>query len=161
MRRRRPLSRFSGDVVGDGAGVGVLRLPPVWSLARWSAALLLRPPTVRITQDPIIRAQRLPTAILLIRPLPTAILRRSPALPAAIPSRRPALPVNPLETLWPTACSATGHIIRKPEPILGPTANVILAPERQRGERDNQSDGYVPLAFSALCHVRWERYFLG
>ena len=50
---------------------------------------------------------------------------------AAIPSRRPALPVDPLETLWPTACSATGHIIRKPEPILGPTANVILAPERR------------------------------
>ena len=56
-------------------------------------------------------------------PARLAILRRR----LAMPPYRPALP---LETQWPTASSVIGHITRKPEPISGPTANVITAPER-------------------------------
>jgi len=85
--------------------------------ARWSAVRSLRPITA---QDPIIRARRLRT---------TAILRRR----LAIPRQRLAMPCRPalpLEIQWPTASSVIGHITRKPEPISGPTANVITAPER-------------------------------
>jgi len=98
--------------------------------ARWSAVRSLRPitATARITtQDPIIQARRLRTTAILRRRLTIlrrrlAILRQRLAMPC-----RPALP---LETQWPTASSVIGHITRKPEPISGPTANVITAPER-------------------------------
>ena len=84
--------------------------------------------TARITtQDPIIQARRLRTTAILRRHL--AILRRRLAIlrqRLAMPCR----PALPLETQWPTASSVIGHITRKPEPISGPTANVITAPER-------------------------------
>jgi hypothetical protein len=53
------------------------------------------------------------------------------ATPGYPPPSRPALP---LETQWRTARSGTGLITRKPEPISGPTANVITAPERSLRE---------------------------
>ena len=42
----------------------------------------------------------------------------------------PYRPALSLDTQWATARSVTGHITRKPGPILETTANVITAPER-------------------------------
>ena len=69
----------------------------------------------------------------------------SPPPQAAIPRRRPVLPLNLLETLWPTACSAIGQTIRKPERIWEPTANVIPAPERREASAAIQLAGGASL----------------
>ena len=147
---------------GWGWGAPVAAGVVAGALCRWGCSLRPTTATARIIQDLIIRARRLRiTAIL--RRYPTlgirrrhlamprlAVLRRHPVVPRlailrrrrimprlAILRRRramPSRPALPLETQWHTARSGTGLITRKPEPISGPTANVITAPERSLRE---------------------------
>jgi hypothetical protein len=134
---RRPSSRrFSGEV----AGVGALRLQRVWSPALWSvgarcALLRLRP----VLSRTLLSGPGACVLRLILRRYPTlGIRRRHLAMPRlAILRRRramPSRPALPLETQWRIARSGTGLITRKPEPISGPTANVITAPERSLRE---------------------------
>jgi hypothetical protein len=93
----------------------------------------------------------MPTAAAPRLHLSLAILRRHLVMPhLAILRRRRAMPCRPelrLETQWPTARSATGHITRKAEPISETTANIITA-------RDGPYAGETLFLF-ARHYVSW------